>query len=305
MPLSKVNDKIRIAILDTGVDLGHPYFDEKIRTGSTQSRRESINECKSFLPGKKGDEDAHGHGTHAASLLLRLAPNAKVYVARVVDDDGEISNPDAVAEAINYASDPEHWGVHIISMSLGWKNIPESVERAIKTATMTREVFIFAAASNNGPTDDYSVTYPARAMMVFPVFAASSQGELQRFNPSHEHKKGLSTLGVNVTGPWTRHGTEEKSPTRCRSGTSIATPIMAASAALALQYIYQKPPLKIEGLYRLEGIDGMVELLSLMRPIHLKETPYFVQPGVWLRNKDYARKKVMETIQHIWYGHIQ
>ena len=98
MPLSKVNDKIRIAILDTGIDLGHPYFDEKIRTGSTQTRRESINECKSFLLGKRGDEDAHGHGTHAASLLLRLAPNAKVYVARVVDDDGEISHPDAVAE---------------------------------------------------------------------------------------------------------------------------------------------------------------------------------------------------------------
>lgn len=322
LPLSKVNDKIRIAILDTGVDLGHPYFDKPIRNGSTQTRRETINECKSFLPGKRGDEDANGHGTHAASLLVRLAPNAKVYVARVVDDDGEIGSPDAVAKvckypphltpfeiliwkAIDYASDPNHWDVHIISMSLGFKNIPELVERAIKKATMSREVFIFAAASNNGPTDDYSVTYPARSMMVFPVFAASSQGELQRFNPRHEHKIGHSTLGVNVNGPWTRQGGKEKAPSRCRSGTSIATPIMAASAALALQYIYQKPPLKIERLDRLKGIDGMTELLSLMIPMNLREKPSFIKPGVWLRNKGYAHKKLIEKIQLVWYGQIQ
>lgn len=322
MPLSKTNDKIRIAILDTGIDLGHPYFDEPSRKGSTKSRREIVEECKSFLPEKKGDEDAHGHGTHAASLLLRLAPNARIYVARVIDDDGKISDPDAVAEvctyslglstsreliweAIDHASDPDKWGVHIISMSLGFKNIPESVEHATRDATMTRKVLIFAAASNNGPTDDYSVTYPARAMMVFPVFAASTQGELQKFNTSHEHKKGLSTLGVNVTGPWTRHGTRKKAPTSCRSGTSIATPIMAASAALALQYIRQKPLLKIEGLNRLEGFDGMHELLSLMIPLHARETPYFIKPGVWLRSKEYAHKKVVEKIQHIWYGQAQ
>lgn len=105
MPQSKVNDKIRIAILDTGIDLGHPYFDEKYRKGSTKSRREIVDECKSFLPGKNGDEDAHGHGTHAASLLLRLAPNAKVYVARVIDDDGEIGDPDAVAKVCTYSLD--------------------------------------------------------------------------------------------------------------------------------------------------------------------------------------------------------
>jgi subtilisin family serine protease len=108
MPRSKVNDKIRIAILDTGIDLGHPYFDEKIRKGGTQSRREIVTECKSFLPGKRGDEDEHGHGTHAASLILRLAPNSKVYVARVIDDDGEISNPDAVAQVCTYPLDLAH-----------------------------------------------------------------------------------------------------------------------------------------------------------------------------------------------------
>lgn len=190
-------------------------------------------------------------------------------------------------------------------MSLGFKNIPESVERAIKKATMVREVLIFAAASNNGPTDDYSVTYPARAMMVFPVFAASSQGDLQKFNPNHEHKKGLSTLGVNVTGPWTRHGSKEKAPTSCRSGTSIATPIMAASAALALQFIYQKPPLNIKGLNRLKGIDGMHELLTLMIPRYASGTPYFIKPGMWLRSQEYAYKRVEEMIEHIWNGRIR
>jgi hypothetical protein len=34
--------------------------------------------------------DTHGHGTHGASVLLRTAPNADLYIARVTDQGGNL-----------------------------------------------------------------------------------------------------------------------------------------------------------------------------------------------------------------------
>lgn len=42
--------------------------------------------------------DLVGHGTHVAGLLLKVAPNADIYVAKVSDKD-ELHNPDDIAKA--------------------------------------------------------------------------------------------------------------------------------------------------------------------------------------------------------------
>jgi hypothetical protein len=34
-------------------------------------------------------DDRHGHGTHGVGVLLKTAPNAVVYIARVADEDGK------------------------------------------------------------------------------------------------------------------------------------------------------------------------------------------------------------------------
>lgn len=38
---------------------------------------------RSFLSDETSIEDVHGHGTHATALLLRVAENADLYVARI------------------------------------------------------------------------------------------------------------------------------------------------------------------------------------------------------------------------------
>ncbi|KAJ5101433.1 Peptidase S8/S53 subtilisin/kexin/sedolisin [Penicillium alfredii] len=296
LPRAKERDKTRIAILDTGIDLGHPYFGEHHRTGDAGVRRDSIVEYLSFLPGKKGDEDVHGHGTHAAALIQRVAPNALLYVARVIDDDGEISDADVVAEAIEHAIDKRKWGVQIISLSLGFKTVPESVATAIDKAKK-QDVLVFAAASNNGRNDPIPVTYPARSRDVFAVYATSYWGTWKEFNPKVGF--GIGTLGENVTAPWTRHGSKEVEPYRCRTGTSIATPILAASAALALQYIYQKPPLRIKDfdMRRLKGMDGMALLLSLMTREWDGDDHRYVSPEFWLGHWEDAKDKLTRRIR--------
>jgi hypothetical protein len=54
-----------------------------------------IVEEKSWLKGKvgneldRGDRDLDGHGTHCASMLLKVANNAAIYVARVFQGRAE------------------------------------------------------------------------------------------------------------------------------------------------------------------------------------------------------------------------
>jgi subtilisin family serine protease len=69
--------EIKIAVLDTGVDSKHPFIDEAI----TRSKR--IVCLKSFVQEDPSTEDEFGHGTHITNILLKIAPKAQIYVAKV------------------------------------------------------------------------------------------------------------------------------------------------------------------------------------------------------------------------------
>lgn len=80
---------VRVAILDTGID----------RTNAQISEEWDRIEYKSCLKNdESGEEDLHGHGTHIAGLILRIARNVKLYVFRVAKDNKfSEENIDAIA----------------------------------------------------------------------------------------------------------------------------------------------------------------------------------------------------------------
>ena len=77
--------RVRIAILDTGVDAEH----REIQTAISGKR---IKEYQGFPESLDPLRDENGHGTHGTSVLLRTAPNAVIYICRVADNDGNLSN---------------------------------------------------------------------------------------------------------------------------------------------------------------------------------------------------------------------
>jgi hypothetical protein len=73
--------RIRIAIIDTGAELPEEALDSYgNRLAGHKSWLTPTDKDKDL---GRGDKDMDGHGTHATGLLLRLAPDAEVYVARV------------------------------------------------------------------------------------------------------------------------------------------------------------------------------------------------------------------------------
>ena len=72
---------VRVAILDTGINEKYPEL--------------QVNQIKdkwSFNPSLiEGHEDLDGHGSHAAAVLLRVAPNCTIYIARVFKDTRDVN----------------------------------------------------------------------------------------------------------------------------------------------------------------------------------------------------------------------
>lgn len=73
------HEKIRIVVLDSGVD----DMDSLIRF-SLKSGRINTRKSRSFVGREhKWWQDTHGHGTHVTRLLLNTAPAAEIYVGKI------------------------------------------------------------------------------------------------------------------------------------------------------------------------------------------------------------------------------
>jgi subtilisin family serine protease len=67
--------RVKIAILDTGLDLSHPDMLMEYKDGRIK--------CHDFIDESTAIEDLDGHGTHCTSTLAKIAPNAEIYIGRV------------------------------------------------------------------------------------------------------------------------------------------------------------------------------------------------------------------------------
>jgi hypothetical protein len=81
----KANSKtkrVKIAILDTGLFHEHPFFQDERQPRI--KARESFFDSTQEKDSPKNTKDTHGHGTHIAGIVLQVAPNADLYIGRVV-----------------------------------------------------------------------------------------------------------------------------------------------------------------------------------------------------------------------------
>lgn len=72
-------EKIRVAVLDTGIDPTDAMIQEGMSTLRIADKRSWVGSPENYV-------DTDGHGTHATRLLLSLAPAAEIYIAKIADD---------------------------------------------------------------------------------------------------------------------------------------------------------------------------------------------------------------------------
>jgi subtilisin family serine protease len=160
-----------IAIVDTGVDLGHPDLDANIVSYPDADFVEPNGTCTNKRGQRTctqdGAQDKNGHGTHVAGIaaaetgngigVAGVAPEARILPVRVLDADGEGTTAD-VADGIRYAADK---GAKVINLSLGYDvsghvtklvGALRPIHQAIDYASARGSVVVVAAG--NGPISE-------------------------------------------------------------------------------------------------------------------------------------------------------
>ncbi|MCZ4507640.1 S8 family serine peptidase [Streptomyces sp. ActVer] len=232
---------VKVAVLDTGVDTGHPDLAGKLA------------ETKSFVP-TEAVQDGHGHGTHVASTiagsgaasdgrLKGVAPGAELLVGKVLANDGR-GQTSWILDGMDWAA---RSGAKIVSMSLGGDaSGPSDVlsETVDELSASTGALFVIAAG-NSGPSEQTLGT-PGIADSALTVGAVDKSDKLASFS-SRGPRLGDSAIKPEITAPGVgiaaarALGTNMPGSTPVGdsytrvSGTSMATPHVSGTAALVAQ----------------------------------------------------------------------
>ena len=139
---------VKVAVIDTGIDLNHPGFAGKLAPSS---------EWKDFVDGDRYPQEVngsnYGHGTGVAGVVIQVAPNATILPVRALRPDGSGDVTDVVA-AMDWAISQ---GADIINLSLGTVDYDRSIQSMVEYAARNK-VYVVASAGNSG---NHRVTYPA------------------------------------------------------------------------------------------------------------------------------------------------
>ncbi|WPH01825.1 Hypothetical protein R9X50_00467900 [Acrodontium crateriforme] len=263
-------EPIRVAILDTGIDLP----EDVMNTAVYDVDRIKCYTCVDF-PGVTPLElgsfiDEDGHGTHITSIILDLARACNVYCIQIARKRAEMKN-EKVAEnmtkAIYYAINPLK--VDIICIASGFDSDTGLTDliKAVAHANL-EHVLVIAAAGNKGDTQ--GISYPASAPTALGAFSTTGYGNKYGGNPTPGSNE-FSFLGYAVEG--FKPSTESAVGVMVRrSGTSQATGIATGIAAVVMQLLrefedvkgfYRRPSYK-ELANKLRTIAGMRKVLARM-----------------------------------------
>jgi hypothetical protein len=228
---------VKVAVLDTGVDAGHPALDGKVTSQSNFTEAPT-------------SADGNGHGTHVSSLIVGngagsdgarqgIAPAAELISGKVLADDG-FGQESWVIAGMEWAAGQ---GADVVNLSLSSAPADgdDPVAVALDQLTAQTGTLFVAAAGNRGGfgANPYTIGSPgvaASALTVGAVDATDKQASFSSEGPtrgSYRLKPDLMAPGVTILGA--KAGARDGDLYTAMSGTSQATPLVVGAAALLLQ----------------------------------------------------------------------
>jgi hypothetical protein len=280
----RITTPVRVAILDTGLNMDLPIF-----TNKPGLKRAVIDYIDYVDPGASTMTDTFGHGTLMARIVMECAPGAEILVARVARDAKELkTSQESICKAILWAGEPGRADIIFTSFGVSRKD-EGGIGEAIQAVERERgEDIIFLASAGNSDTDDES--FPACHASVIAVYATDKHGAPLLSNAASPGQSNW-VLGTYGEPPDSLHAEfASPYPGICEAGSSVATAAMAGTSATILAYATVLPSL-VEIPYnhvlqRLRTTKGMEALLYRLAP-QSKAHPWLraVKPPVFWKNK--------------------
>lgn len=241
---------VKVAVLDTGVDARHPALAGRVLPGF------DFVDFDADASERGSSADAGwGHGTHVAGLVALAAPGARILPLRVLDAQGR-GNAWVLSEALLHAVDPDgnpatDDGAQVVTMSLGSLGRTRLFDAVSTLVSCTIPALPEAGAdfSDAGYNADRQRCAASRGALM--VAAAGNEGSRSvREYPAAESAYGKLAVGASTagrtlagfsnSGSWVDLAAPGEAITSTLpgggygtwSGTSMATPLVAGTAAL-------------------------------------------------------------------------
>lgn len=252
-------------IIDTGIDLDHPYFGPDSNSDGVADR---IVYSWDFADNDSNASDVSGHGSNVASIVGSqnatfggMAPAANIIALKVFSNSGGSGSFGDVEDALQWViANAATYNIASVNMSLGDStNYTSNVsayglgdEMAALTAM---NVIVVSSAGNDFHTHDSEpgIAYPAadpNSLAVGAVWDSNNGGPINfssgaidyttgadritSFSQRHATLLDIFAPGARITGAGTTGGTTTY------SGTSQASPHIAGIAVLAQQLAMQE-----------------------------------------------------------------
>ncbi|RFC38339.1 MAG: Serine protease, subtilisin family [Candidatus Nitrotoga sp. LAW] len=225
-----------IAILDSGIDATHPELAPNIVSGWN------------FYDNNSNTSDVTGHGTKVAGTAAMAANNstgsagvawgAKIMPVRIGSPEG-MTYWSIVAQGINWAADH---GAKVVNCSFDNLSGSATIQSAAQYMRSKGGVVVVAAGNSSGLVDI------AANDSMLSVAATDSSDQRASFS-SYGNYVDLAAPGVSIYAPSMGGGYSSN------WGTSFASPIVAATAALMISANNNISPADIDQILKSTALD--------------------------------------------------
>jgi subtilisin family serine protease len=243
--ITKGDKRVRIAVIDTGIDYRHPDLKDQMWTNTAELNGTPgvdddgngyVDDIHGYdFANNDGDPmDGHSHGTHCAGTIG--ASHNSIGVAGVMADvefvgikfltDSGSGSTEGAIKSIDYAT---KMNVDLMSNSWGGGGRSQALEDAIKRAADKGIVFT-AAAGNSSTNNDQRPHYPSNydVKNVISVAATTSGDGLASFSCYGRRTVHIAAPGHNILS------TTKNGGYASYSGTSMATPHVSGAIGLLI-----------------------------------------------------------------------
>ena len=224
---------VLIAVLDTGVDAGHPDLSGGVATGYD------------FVDDDNDPDDPHGHGTAVAGIIAARGDNGRgiagycwecrILPVRVLDEDG-FGDASTVSSGLRWAVDQ---GADVINLSLAGPDTSQALASSVAYARMNGAIVVAAAGNQTESGQNLTARqYPAATSGVVAVAGVDERDDIESWS--------FRGSWVDVAAPGCVSTTVPGGSYTDGCGTSFASPAVAGILGLARSLAPAVPAIDIE-----------------------------------------------------------